>query len=567
MRLGKSIAVLALLSGAAVTGVGQGLAGAAGPAGLPPIIVAGPVSQTVAAGTNVTFSVTFTSLTTATEQWFKNGAALVGANSSTLVLTNVTPANAGSYDVQVSNAGGTVTSAAAVLQVTSHPPTTTTLSASTSSTSFGSSVTLTAAVTPTSPVPTGTVSFSDSANGQTSDLGTESLSSSGVATYTGTLPAVGVNAITATYPGDATYTASTSTPATDVTVSAPSGLLTVTQVRFSGPAGESDAYVDLENTSTSMSLPLDGWSIGLSTGPLSHNSIPLPSGVTLAPGGAYLVAGSAYSLTSVAAADVISPVLAGVDGVFVSPPSGGGAPTDQVGYPDQGGYFGGAGLPYLSGTPSDQYAIIRMGSQTQPTNSGDNSRDFQLVSTDTASFPLVGGGSAQSVLGSPSPLSATSAQQMDSLVPSTLVVPSAGATSCPNRVVTAGSGTNPTTLVLNRTVTNSTGKPITSLLFRITTLTQQYGPPSGSHAWLTAIGSADPTTITCGTTHYSADGLSLNGPTPSSGGGLGTTLSPSEVSASNPLLPGASIVVSFEFVVTQGGSFTVGYDTDVTLAP
>jgi Bacterial Ig-like domain (group 3)/Immunoglobulin domain len=561
MRQGMPIVAIALLSGVTVMGVGQGLASAAGPGGLPPIIEVGPVSQTVAPGTNVVFSVTFTSLTTATEQWFFNGTPLQGATNATLALPNVTVANAGNYDVRVTNAAGSVTSSPATLTI-SKLATASSLSASVSTVGFGNPVELTDNLTPSSG-PTGTVAFSDSANGQTYSLGTENLSASGVATYTGTLPAVGVNAITATYSGDSQYLGSTTAPATDVVVTAPSGLVTVTQVRFSGPSGESDAYVDLENTSSTMSLPLDGWSIGLSTGPLSSNSIPLPSGVTLPPGGAYLVAGSAYSLTSVAPADLTSSVLAGVDGIFVSPPSGGGPPTDQVGYPDQGGYYGGVGLPYLSGSPTDQYAFIRQGSQTQPTDTGNNASDFVLASTDAASFPLVGGGSAQSVLGSPSPLSATSARQMDSLVPSTLAVPSAGATSCPNRVVTAGS---PTTLVFNRTVTNSTGKPITGILFRITTLTQQYGPPAGSHAWLTVVGSADPTHLTCGSTPYTMDGLSLNGPTRPSGGGLGTTLSPSEVSTQDPLAPGASIVVSFKFVVTQGGSFTVGYDTDVTLA-
>ena len=439
-------------------------------------------------------------------------------------------------------------------------PTATSLAAAPSTVGFGAPVTLTASLAPATG-PTGTVTFSDTANGQTTTLGTENVSA-GTATYTGALPAVGVNALTASYSGDTAYGGSTSATV-NVTVTAPRGLLTVTQLRFSGPNGGGDGYVDLQNTSSTMALPLAGWSLGVATTG-GTSTVALPSGTTIPPGGHFLVTGSDYSLASVAAADLPS-LPSGVTGVALDPPTSGGPATDQVGYPVTAGYYGGSGLPSLSGSPSDQYAFVRAGSQTQPTNSGNNATDFELVSTDTASFALSGGGSAQAVLGSPSPLSLTSAQQKDSLVPSTLVVPSAGSTSCPNRVVTAGGANTPTTLVINRTVTNSTGKPITSLVFRITTLTQQYGPPSGSHAWLTVVGSADPSTVTCGATHYSADGLSLNGPTNSSGGGLGTTLSPSEVSPGNPLAPGASIVVSFEFVVTQGGSFTVGYDTDVTL--
>ena len=47
----------------------------------------------------------------------KNGANITGASSSTLALTAVTSANAGSYTVRVSNSAGPVTSAAAVLTV------------------------------------------------------------------------------------------------------------------------------------------------------------------------------------------------------------------------------------------------------------------------------------------------------------------------------------------------------------------------------------------------------------------------------------------------------------------
>lgn len=93
---------------------------------------------------------------------------------------------------------------------------TTSLSAPSAAT-LGFLVTLTATVTPGFPVPTGTVTFSDAANGETTTLGTESLNSSGAATYDGTLPAVGPNAITATYSGDTNYQGSSS-PATDVMV-------------------------------------------------------------------------------------------------------------------------------------------------------------------------------------------------------------------------------------------------------------------------------------------------------------------------------------------------------------
>ncbi len=435
----------------------------------------------------------------------------------------------------------------------------TSLESSASTVGFGTSVTLTASLTPAAG-PTGTVTFTDTANGQSSTLGTQSVSS-GAATYSGALPAVGVNAITATYSGDGSYQGSTSNTVL-VTVAPTSGLGLITQLRFSGPGGAPDGYVDVENSSTTMSLPLAGWRVVAVKADGTSTTLTAPLNVTIPPGGAYLLAGSAYSLGSVATPDDTT-LPANVVGVQVLPPDGF-PPTDAVGYPVVSGYYGGSGLTYLSGNPTDQYAFVRTGSQAKPTNTGNNSSDFELVSTDAASFALSGGGSAQSVLGSPSPLSSTSPRQSNVTLQSTLVVPSAGQNGCPNRMITPASGNRPETLVFNRTVTNTTGKDVTGLWFRITSITQQYGPPAGSHAWLTVVSSPDPTITTCGSSNYTVDGLSLNAPTGSSGGGLGTTLSPSEVSVANPLPPGATISVSFMFDVSQGGSYSVGYDVDAT---
>ncbi len=300
-----------------------------------------------------------------------------------------------------------------------------------------------------------------------------------------------------------------------------------------------------------------GWSLSVWTGS-SASSVTLPSDTTVPAGGAFLVAGPTYSLSSVAAADLTS-LPSGAQGIQVDPPSSGGNPTDEVGYPVEGGYYGGSGLPNLSGTPTDQYAFVRSGTQAAPTNTGNNATDFQLVSTDAASFPLTTGGSVQSVLGTPSPLSTTSAQQMNKEFPSSLLDPSAAQSACPNRVVNTNS--NPETLTFYRTITNDTSQDITtsSLLFRITSISQQYGPPSTSHAWLTVVPSANQTfTCSAGGPSYTADGLSLNAPATTTGG-LGTTLSTTTVTT---IAPGGTFTVAFEFDVYQGGSYSVGYDVD-----
>ena len=86
-------------------------------AAVAPAITAQPASKTVTAGANVTFSVTASGTAPLSYQWQKDGAALTGATSATLALSNVTAAQAGAYAVKVSNAAGSVTSATATLTV------------------------------------------------------------------------------------------------------------------------------------------------------------------------------------------------------------------------------------------------------------------------------------------------------------------------------------------------------------------------------------------------------------------------------------------------------------------
>jgi hypothetical protein len=86
-------------------------------AGVSPTITTQPASQSVTAGSNVTFSVAASGDPTG-YQWSFAGTAISGATSATLALNNVQAASAGSYSVVVSNAFGSVTSSAATLTVT-----------------------------------------------------------------------------------------------------------------------------------------------------------------------------------------------------------------------------------------------------------------------------------------------------------------------------------------------------------------------------------------------------------------------------------------------------------------
>lgn len=85
----------------------------------PPSITTPPQSQNAATGTNVTLSVLATGSAPLSYQWRFNASNLSGATSSTLTLTNVQPANAGDYDVLVTNPAGSLASAPAHLTVTS----------------------------------------------------------------------------------------------------------------------------------------------------------------------------------------------------------------------------------------------------------------------------------------------------------------------------------------------------------------------------------------------------------------------------------------------------------------
>jgi formylglycine-generating enzyme required for sulfatase activity len=95
------------------------------PPSSPPVITIQPQSQSVATGVTVSFSVTATGTAPLTYDWWKDAVTRVGQTQSTvptLVLSNVTLADAGAYAVVVSNVSGWATSQVASLSVTGMPP-------------------------------------------------------------------------------------------------------------------------------------------------------------------------------------------------------------------------------------------------------------------------------------------------------------------------------------------------------------------------------------------------------------------------------------------------------------
>ena len=91
----------------------------------PPVFTTQPQSQTVVAGTDVTFTAAATGLPAPTFQWFLNGASISGGKTGTLTINNVKAAGAGLYTAVATNIDGTATSGAATLTVIVPPAITT----------------------------------------------------------------------------------------------------------------------------------------------------------------------------------------------------------------------------------------------------------------------------------------------------------------------------------------------------------------------------------------------------------------------------------------------------------
>lgn len=93
----------------------------------PPAILTPPTDQTVFAGSNAALAVTAAGTKPLAYRWRKDGAALAnnrsyaGVTSPVLTVSNTQPAQAGFYDVVVTNINGSVTSSPAVLTVIGEP--------------------------------------------------------------------------------------------------------------------------------------------------------------------------------------------------------------------------------------------------------------------------------------------------------------------------------------------------------------------------------------------------------------------------------------------------------------
>ncbi len=93
-----------------------------GPNTNPPVILIQPAGVSAAVGDSATFAVTADGMAPLSYQWNFNGTNLPAATNNVLWLTNIQPANAGNYFVNITNAYGSTNSAVVALIVQTNCP-------------------------------------------------------------------------------------------------------------------------------------------------------------------------------------------------------------------------------------------------------------------------------------------------------------------------------------------------------------------------------------------------------------------------------------------------------------
>ncbi len=363
------------------------------------------------------------------------------------------------------------------------------------------------------------------------------------------------------------------------------GQLMIEALRFSGPGGAGDQYVQLFNPTTSP-VSLTGWSLNFDEGHGSQTTVvDLPQGYVIPANGAFLVAGDQYSLDSLASPDQLltaSSTPANPDGVQLVAPDA--SIVDAVG-------FAGAPAAFASGSPlippatlpDEDYAWVRNFSDGSPVNTSNNLTDFSFIAEDD-NDALHG----SPVLGSPVPSDSGSPVVHNEILQSSLVDPSPDALPTTNVSYTKGS---PGTLVVNRTLTNCSGEPttgldqapngvclnaatptpgetVTRLRFRITALTTLDSPGAAPTQAVLEPETSATTTVN----GFTVDGLTLQAVQPPQAqsaepGGLNSTLDATADLPNGGLAPGQSINVSFQFAVTQTGDYSFAYNAEDDLVP
>jgi hypothetical protein len=341
--------------------------------------------------------------------------------------------------------------------------------------------------------------------------------------------------------------------------------LVISELRFHGPAGSNDEFIEIFNNSSS---PVTVSSLGGSPGYgiVGDDGLlrcTIPNGTVIPARGHFLCVNSAgYSLggypagngTAVADATYTTSINDNIGiALFNSALAGNFSLSNRL---DAVGPTTEANTTYREGTGytpvalvSAEFSIVRRADPVAgfPIDTGNNATDFRVVATNAnASLPTA-------EEGAPGPENLTSPINSTATIAPSPIAPCVSATTAPN-LVRNGSG-NTGTLSLRQRFTNNTGFTVTRLRFRIFDITTAPAPDA-STAILAALTSGDSNETTpCGGGGVNLRGLTLETPPLQSLGGAYNSSLSAPVSVAFPLPVGASIDVAFLTNISQAGTF------------
>lgn len=363
------------------------------------------------------------------------------------------------------------------------------------------------------------------------------------------------------------------------------GQVIISELRFRGPAGFEDEFIELYNNTNSpitvqASDASAGWAVAISNGQITGNVCTVPNGTVIPARGHFLCANSnGYSLSNYPAGN---PNCGPQNGNGISPfghttpdrtwdfdiPDGSGAALftttstisqsaatrlDAFGFTTTPALFReGAGFPTIP-TTSNEHTLFRNLASSTPKDTNDNAADFLFVAT-TASIQT-------QLNGSPGPENLCSPIVNNTTIAVTLLDPSVSSAMPPNRVRTTTPEPNGAlgALHVRRTFTNNTGQPVSRLRFRTIDITTRGTCPTGSCADLRVLSSSDGSAMLSNGTMVTIRGVRLEefptGPITPEGGGYNASTSADFITLATPLMPGASVNIDFKTGVNRGGAF------------
>ena len=369
---------------------------------------------------------------------------------------------------------------------------------------------------------------------------------------------------------------------------AAAGALLITELRFRGPGGSLDEFVEIYNNSDSAHVvtPPDGSSGYALAGSDGTTLAVIPFGTIIPARAHFLFANSGgYSLSAYPAGNgtTATPDLAftanipdGPGGVALFSTSNAanfnaGTRLDAAGEAGAPAlYREGAGLAPSAGVGADvEHSYVRLMPLPtgRPQDTDVNASDFTLVSTTGATL-----GGAQSTLGAPGPENTSSPVERNAQFTVFTLDSTQARTASPNRErdLTSDPANNSSfgTMTLRHRLVNNTGGSVTRLRFRVIVITG-FPVPDPSWADLRVRSSSDTSVsnvgdaATCAASGAGAPlctvtvrGTSLETPPAQpEGGGLNSSLSVGTVSLGTPLADGESVNIQFLLGIEKTGRF------------